>query len=30
VLKIKPIGRAAESVETGKELPGKTYMLAGN
>jgi len=24
------ITRAAESVEIGKELPGKSYMLAGN
>jgi len=22
--------RAAEGVETGKELPGKSYMLSGN
>jgi len=26
----KFIGRAAESVEIGKELPGKLYMLVGN
>jgi len=24
------MSRAAESVEIGKELPGKSYMLAGN
>jgi len=24
------VSRAAESLETGKELPGKSYMLAGN
>jgi len=26
----KVIIRAAENVEIGKELPGKSYMLAGN
>jgi len=27
---VEVIGRAAESVEIGKELPGKSYMLTGN
>jgi len=27
---VKVVHRAAESVEIGKELPGKSYMIAGN
>ena len=27
---VRPTSRAAESLEIGKELPGKSYMLAGN
>jgi len=30
VIRNATLVRAAESVETGKELPGKSYMLEGN